>query len=277
MIKKNHYLAPAKLNLFLHITSQRADGYHNLQTIFQFLDFCDDLYFNVRPDGCLSCQSSVPPEQDIVLRAARLLKQYTGTSLGADIRVEKKIPIGGGLGGGSSDAATTLLALNQHWQLQLSSDTLAHLGLSLGADVPVFVHGHAAWAEGIGESLKPIELDEPWYLVIHPGCHVSTAEIFSTKDLTRDAKYITIRDFIAGQSSNVCENVVRRRYPQVGQALDWLNQYSPARLTGTGACLFARFESRAQAHAVLAQLPTVWNGFVARGKNNSPGLLQKHK
>jgi 4-diphosphocytidyl-2-C-methyl-D-erythritol kinase len=273
MIKKNHYLAPAKLNLFLHITSRRADGYHNLQTIFQFLDFCDDLYFNVRPDGCLSCQSSVP--QDIVLRAARLLKQYSGTSLGADIQVEKKIPIGGGLGGGSSDAATTLLALNQHWQLQLSSDTLAHLGLSLGADVPVFVHGHAAWAEGIGELLKPIELDEPWYLVIHPGCHVSTAEIFSTKDLTRDAKSITIRDFIAGQSRNVCENVVRRRYPQVGQALDWLSQYSPARLTGTGACLFARFESRAQAHAVLAQLPAVWNGFVARGKNISPGVFAK--
>ncbi len=282
MIKKYHYLAPAKLNLFLHITSRRADGYHNLQTIFQFLDFCDDLYFNMRPDGQLSCQSSakdLPPEQDIVLRAARLLKQYSRTSLGADIQIEKKIPMGGGLGGGSSDAATTLLALNQLWHLHLSSDILAQLGLSLGADVPVFVQGHAAWAEGVGESLKPIELDEPWYFVIHPGCHVSTAEIFSTKDLTRDALSITIAEFFAGQSRNVCEKIVRRIYPQVGQALDWLSQYSPARLTGTGACLFARFESRAQAQAVLAQLPNVWYGFVAQGRNKSPALnaLQKHR
>lgn len=273
-----HYLAPAKLNLFLHITSRRADGYHNLQTLFQFLDYSDDLYFNVRPDGHLSCHSSaanLPPEQDIVLRAARLLKQHSGTTLGANIVVKKKIPMGGGLGGGSSDAATTLLALNQLWQLQLSSDTLAQLGLSLGADVPVFVHGHAAWAEGVGESLTPIDLDEPWYLVIHPGCHVSTAEIFSTKDLTRDALSITIHEYFAGQSTNVCENVVRRRYPQVGQALDWLSQYSPARLTGTGACLFARFESSRlhEAHTILADLPKVWYGFVARGKNRSPALI----
>jgi len=270
------YLAPAKLNLFLHITSRRADGYHNLQTIFQFLDYCDVLYFNTRPDGRLSCQNTaenLPAEQDIVLRAARLLKQSSGTPLGADIFVMKKIPMGGGLGGGSSDAATTLLALNQRWQLQLPSATLAKIGLSLGADVPVFVHGHAAWAEGVGESLTPIDdLEEPWYFVIHPGCHVSTAEIFSAPDLTRDAFSITIGDFIAGHGKNVCEPVVRRRYPQVGQALDWLNQYRPARLTGTGACIFAAFESEAAAHTVFAQLPGEWRGFVAAGKNLSPAL-----
>jgi len=245
------YLAPAKLNLFLHITSRRADGYHNLQTIFQFLDYCDVLYFNTRPDGRLSCQNTaenLPAEQDIVLRAARLLKQSSGTPLGADIFVMKKIPMGGGLGGGSSDAATTLLALNQRWR-------------------------HAAWAEGVGESLTPIDdLEEPWYFVIHPGCHVSTAEIFSAPDLTRDAFSITIGDFIAGHGKNVCEPVVRRRYPQVGQALDWLNQYRPARLTGTGACIFAAFESEAAAHTVFAQLPGEWRGFVAAGKNLSPAL-----
>ncbi len=269
------WLAPAKLNLFLHITSRRADGYHNLQTIFQFIDYSDILCFNTRPDGQLSCVSTaknLPPEQDLVLRAARLLKQYSGTSLGADIQVEKKLPMGGGLGGGSSDAATTLLALNQLWQLQLPSATLAQLGLRLGADVPVFVHGHAAWAEGVGDSLTPVDLEEPWYLVIHPGCHVSTAKIFSADDLTRDAFCITIRDFLAGHSQNVCEPVVRRRYRAVGQALDWLNQYRQARLTGTGACLFAAFESQAAANAVLAELPSMWHGFVAQGKIISPAL-----
>ncbi len=277
MNTESSYLAPAKLNLFLHITSQRADGYHCLQTIFQFLDFCDVLYFNTRSDGYLCCESSaenLAREEDLVLRAAYLLKQYSGTTLGVDIRVEKKIPMGGGLGGGSSDAATPLLALNQLWQLQLSSVKLAQLGLSLGADIPVFIQGQAAWAEGIGESLTPIELEEPWYLVIDPKCPVSTAKIFSAKDLTRDTRPITINEFMAGQTTNVCEKVVRHRYPQVGQALDWLSQYRPARLTGTGACLFARFESRAQADAVLACLPSIWQGFVAKGKNISPTFSQ---
>lgn len=275
--KPTPWLAPAKLNLFLHITSRRTDGYHNLQTIFQFIDYCDVLYFNTRPDGQLSCQSTekgLRPEQDLVWQAARLLKTNSGTSLGADIRVEKKIPMGAGLGGGSSDAATTLLALNQLWQLEWSNAKLAEIGLSLGADVPVFVHGQAAYAEGVGEALTPIvDLEEPWYLVIHPGCHVSTAEIFSAPDLTRDQIPVTIRAFFAGHCQNICEPVVRSRYPQVGQALDWLNQFRPARLTGTGACLFAAFDSEAAAHAVLAQLPSQWHGFVALGKNISPALF----
>ena len=274
---QSSYLAPAKLNLFLHITSRRADGYHCLQTIFQFLDYSDVLHVNVRDDGQLSCQSNLknlPAEQNLVLRAARLLKQYSGSPLGASIKIDKKIPLGGGLGGGSSDAATTLLALNQLWQLQLSYDTLARLGLTLGADVPVFVYGHSAWAQGVGESLTPIDIDEPWYLVIHPGCHVSTAEIFSTPELTRDALPITMGEFFAGKSKNVCEGVVCSHYPQVRQALDWLTQYGPARLTGTGACLFTRFEDQKQAKTVLALLPNQWQGFVAAGKNISP--LHKH-
>jgi 4-diphosphocytidyl-2-C-methyl-D-erythritol kinase len=270
------WLAPAKLNLFLHITSQRADGYHCLQTIFQFLDYNDTLYFDVRDDGQFSCEYdaiNLSPDQDLVLRAARLLKQYSETSLGADIRVEKKIPMGGGLGGGSSDAATTLLALNYLWQLQLPNATLAQLGLSLGADIPVFVQGHTAWAEGVGESLTPIDIEEPWYLVIHPGCHVSTAEIFLAKELTRDTLPITMTDFLANQCKNVCEAVVRNRYPQIGQAIDWLSQFSPARLTGTGACLFAPFENQTLAELVLAKLPEQqWDGFVALGKNISPAL-----
>jgi len=272
-MKKNHFLAPAKLNLFLHITSQRQDGYHNLQTLFQFIDYNDIISINVRNDGKLSCQSSakdLPPEQDLILRAARLLKQYSGTTLGADIEVEKNIPMGGGLGGGSSDAATTLLALNQLWKLEISSERLAELGLSLGADVPVFVYGESAWAEGIGELLSPIKLDEPWYIVIHPGCHVSTAEIFSAKDLTRDTLPIKIGDFLAGRSKNVFYNIVRRQYPEIEQAIDWLSQFSQARLTGTGACIFARFENRAEAETVLAKLPKKWFGFVAQGKNLSP-------
>jgi len=270
------FLAPAKLNLFLHITSKRADGYHCLQTIFQFIDYCDILSINKRSDSRLSSHyinaKSFPPEEDLVLRAAHLLKQYSGTSQGADIKVEKKIPIGGGLGGGSSDAATTLLALNKIWQLDLSYVTLAKLGLKLGADIPVFVHGHAAWAEGIGELLTPINLDEPWYFVIEPGCSVSTAKIFNAKGLTRDKLSVTIDEFFAGQCQNVCEKVVRYHYPQIGEALDWLSQYSLARLTGTGACLFARFDDLAQAKAVFAKMPTQWRGFVAQGKNISPAL-----
>jgi 4-diphosphocytidyl-2-C-methyl-D-erythritol kinase len=265
------YLAPAKLNLFLHITSRRADGYHCLQTIFQFIDLNDILHFTIRDDGKLSCKSSaidLPPEQDIVLRAAKLLQKYT--DLGVDIQVEKNIPMGGGLGGGSSDAATTLLALNELWQLNLSIDTLAKLGLSLGADVPVFIRGKAAWAEGVGEILQPITLEEPWYLVVHPGCSVSTAEIFNAKDLTRNTKPIIMSDFNAAHIKNDCEKVVCSCYPSIGQALDWLNQYSQARLTGTGACIFAAFDNYSDAQKVLKKLPEKWQGFIAKGQNISP-------
>jgi len=269
-----YYLAPAKLNLFLHVTGRRSNGYHTLQTIFQFLDYSDILQFNLRHDGRLTCRSTakIPPNQDLIFQAAQLLKHTSGTSQGIDIRVKKRIPIGGGLGGGSSDAATTLLALNQLWQLDLPLTTLAQLGLQLGADVPVFVHGQAAWAEGVGEILTPIELEEPWYLVIHPGCQIPTAQIFADPDLTRNASPITLDAFLAGQCHNLCETIVRTRYPQVATALDWLNQYSPARLTGTGACLFARFASSEQAHLVLTKLPKIWKGFVAQGRNKSPAL-----
>ncbi len=272
--------APAKLNLFLHITSRRKDGYHNLQTIFQFLDYSDILNFKLRQDGQLFCVSTLTdlnPEQDLTLKAARLLKQYSNTKQGVDIKVEKKIPVGGGLGGGSSDAATALLALNQLWKLNLSLDILAKLGLELGADIPVFIYGHAAWAEGIGEILTPVDLDEPWYLVIHPGCNISTAEVFNAKDLTRDSFPIIMRDFVVGKSVNTFEAIVCENYPQVNQAIKWLNQYSSAKLTGTGACLFAKFDDYTKANVVFKQLPKRWRGFVTQGKNISPAHFKNMK
>ncbi len=276
MIANSCWPAPAKLNLFLHITSRRKDGYHNLQTIFQLLDYSDTLNFKLRSDGKLFCISTLidlNPEQDLTLRAARLLKKYSNTPLGADIKVEKKIPVGGGLGGGSSDAATALLALNQLWNLNLSLDILAKLGLELGADIPVFIYGHTAWAEGIGEILTPVDLDESWYLVIHPGCNISTAEIFNDKDLTRDFFPIIMQDFVEGKSINTFEAIVCEHYPQVNKAIKWLNQYSSARLTGTGACLFAKFNEYAQADIVFKQLPKKWQGFITQGKNISPAHL----
>lgn len=266
--------APAKLNLFLHITGRRADGYHLLQTVFQFIDRCDWLYFDVRNDGVIRRIEElpgVPPEQDLTLRAAHLLREEAGQpALGADIRIEKRLPMGGGLGGGSSDAATTLVALNALWGLRLPPQRLAALGLRLGADVPVFVEGHAAWAEGVGEKLIPVTLPEPWYVVLVPACHVSTAEIFSAQELTRDLPPLTIEGFLSGQGRNVCEPVVRGRYPQVAEALDWLARFGPARMTGTGACVFCAFEDEGEARRVLAQLPPSWQGFVARGMNRSP-------
>lgn len=273
MFKLVSYPAPAKLNLFLHITSRRADGYHCLQTIFQFLDYSDLLHFEVHTDGQLLCHSTAKnllPEQDIVLKAARLLQQFSATPLGATIHVEKRIPLGGGLGGGSSDAATTLLVLNKLWQLNLPLTSLTQLGLKLGADVPIFIHGHAAWAEGVGEIITPVDLEEPWYLVIHPNCAVPTAEIFNAPELPRAMESITFQDFLAGRSQNCCEHAVCQRYPAVTDALTWLNQYAPARLTGTGACIFAKFADHESAHSVLSQLPTSWAGFIALGKNVSP-------
>ena len=265
--------APAKLNLFLHITARRADGYHLLQSVFQFLDYADVLYFTPRTDGLiqhLTPLEGVATECDLTVRAARLLQQHTGTHFGVDIRIDKRLPMGGGLGGGSSDAATTLVALNHYWGSGLNLDQLAGLGLQLGADVPVFVHGHAAWAEGVGEHLTPVELPEPWYLVIHPQVHVATSTVFSAPELTRDCPPITIRDFLAGAGGNVCEPVVRQHYPDVAQALDWLGNFSKARMTGTGACVFAAFDSQDQAREVRAQLPDKWRGFVAKGLNISP-------
>ncbi len=265
--------APAKLNLFLHITGRRPDGYHELQTVFQFLDHGDRLRFVVRADGAIQRRTAldgIPADADLTVRAARLLQAAGHTALGADIYIDKILPTGGGLGGGSSDAATTLLALNHLWGLGLDIDTLAGLGLRLGADVPIFVRGHAAWAEGVGEKLEPIEPEEPWYLVIVPPVYVSTAEIFNDPELTRDCNYIRIPAFLAGQCTNVCEPIVRKRYPAVAAALDWLSRYAPARMTGTGACVFAGFAAETAAKDALNQLPAHWRGFVAKGANISP-------
>jgi 4-diphosphocytidyl-2-C-methyl-D-erythritol kinase len=269
--------APAKLNLFLHITGRREDGYHLLQTVFQFLDYGDTLHFTTRNDGEVHRVNSLPgvnEADDLTVRAARLLRDVSDYPKGVDIEVDKQLPMGGGLGGGSSDAATTLVALNQLWQLGYTMEQLAELGLQLGADVPVFIHGHAAWAEGVGEHLTPIEPPEPWYLVLIPEVSVSTAEIFAAPELTRDTPAIKIRDFLAGHGSNVCQAVVAKRYPAVAESLEWLSQYGMATMTGTGACVFAVFESRQQAAVILATLPEKWRGFVAKGLNQSP-LLER--
>jgi len=267
--------APAKLNLFLHIVGRRADGYHLLQTVFQFVDYCDYIRFYPRRDGVVGRRSDlagVPPEQDLVVRAARALQQHTGTDLGVDIEVDKRLPMGGGLGGGSSDAATTLVALNALWRLGLSFDDLAALGLALGADVPVFVCGRAAWAEGVGEILTPVELREPWFVVVVPPVHVETRRIFNAADLTRDKHPIKIRDFLDGPTENVCQSLVSNYYPEVAAALDWLSKFGQARMTGTGACVFAAFPSEREATEVAERKPEGWRVVVAKGLNESPLL-----
>ncbi len=266
--------APAKLNLFLHITGRRDDGYHLLQTVFQFVDFGDEICIRLRQDGQIRRNSElegVPAERDLVVRAAGLLQDRIGTRQGADITVDKRLPMGGGLGGGSSDAATVLVALNRLWDGGLSEDALAELGLSLGADVPVFIRGQAAWAEGVGEHLHPVSLPEPWFVVLCPPVTVPTAEVFSAAQLRRDCPAITIRDFLAGGAvENVCEPLVRRLYPEVDAALRALDTHAPARMTGTGACVFASFDSEASARRAFAALSATWPGFVAKGCNESP-------
>ncbi len=275
MSVSRHWPAPAKLNLMLRITGRRADGYHELQTVFQFLDFGDELSFESRADGRIrriTDLGGVAEEQDLVVRAARLLQEASGTRYGADIAVDKRIPLGGGLGGGSSDAATTLVALNALWGLGLSRADLAQLGLRLGADVPVFVGAEAAWAEGVGERLQVVDLPEPWYLVITPECAVPTAAVFAAPELTRDSPPIKIADFLSAGGGNDCLAVVRGRYPPVAEALDWLDGHGAARLTGTGSSVFAAFLDEPSALAVQRKLPTRWRGFVARGRNRSPLL-----
>lgn len=265
--------APAKLNRFLHIVGRRPDGYHLLQTVFQFIDRCDLLSFQARPDGLICRQANLPqvsPAEDLSLRAARLLREATGVSRGVTIRIDKRLPVGGGLGGGSSDAATTLVALNHYWRTGLSLEQLAGLGLQLGADVPVFISGRAAWAEGIGERLTPLGLDEPWFVVLAPPCPVSTAAVFNDPKLTRDSRPITISAFVAGGGGNDCEPVVYRRYPEVAAAAVWLSHYGETRLTGTGGCVFAAFPDRSSAEQVAAQIPAGISGFVTRGLNRSP-------
>ena len=265
--------APAKLNLFLHVTGRRPGGYHTLQTLFQFIDLCDTLHFECRADGRLQLYDALPgvsPEDNLVIRAARLLQQASGCRLGADIHLDKRLPMGGGIGGGSSDAATTLVGLNHLWQTGLTLQQLADLGLSLGADVPVFVLGRAAWAEGVGEQLTPVTLDEPWYLVAVPDCQVSTAQIFSDERLTRDTQPITLAAFRNHGGRNDCLPVAEACYPAIRNTLILLNNYCEAKMTGTGSCVFGAFPNECEADKVRARLPATLQTFVARGCNVSP-------
>jgi 4-diphosphocytidyl-2-C-methyl-D-erythritol kinase len=265
--------APAKLNLFLHITGRRPDGYHTLQTLFQFINICDTLHFTLRNDGQLNLRSTltgVAAEDNLIMRAARLLQQASSSPMGADIRLDKRLPMGGGMGGGSSDAATTLVGLNHLWQTGLSLEQLAVLGLSLGADVPVFVLGQAAWAEGVGEKLTPVSLEEPWYLVVVPDCQVSTAQIFSDERLTRDTQPITLAAFCDRGGRNDCLSVVEACYPEIRNTLILLNNYCEAKMTGTGSCVFGAFPNEREADKVRARLPTNLQTFIARGCNVSP-------
>jgi 4-diphosphocytidyl-2-C-methyl-D-erythritol kinase len=270
--------APGKLNLFLHVIGRRPDGYHELQTAFQFIDLCDWLSFYERPTGVVERIGEVPgvPEvDDLVVRAARALAETAGGAApGVAIRLDKRLPIGGGIGGGSSDAATTLVALNRLWNLGLPAADLARLSLGLGADVPVFVLGRAAWAEGVGERLHAWDFPEPVYLVVRPDVAVPTAEIFKAPELTRDSAITTIAGFLQAGGRNDCESVVRRRYPAVAAALDWAARFGPARLTGTGSCVFVPMVDAATARLALAQLPQEWQGWVTRGLNRSP-LLER--
>jgi 4-diphosphocytidyl-2-C-methyl-D-erythritol kinase len=271
--------APAKLNLFLHILGRRPDGYHELQTCFQFVDLCDEITIEVRSDGLIRRAVEIPglpAEADLCIRAAKALQAASGTALGADISLAKKIPVGGGLGGGSSDAATCLLALNHLWGVHWPREALAALGLKLGADVPVFVHGRVAWAEGVGERLTPLYPPlapiESNYLILKPNVFVSTAGVFQDPELTRNSAPITIHGFLASGGRNDCLGVVRRRYPEVAHALDWLSVFGSARLTGTGACVFLACETLDLAQEIMRKVPPEFEGFLARGLNDSPLL-----
>ena len=274
------YPAPAKLNLFLHVVGRRVDGYHLLQSVFTLIDRCDMVRVRVREDGQIRRVSDlpgVPPDEDLVVRAARLLQEASGCRLGADIEVEKTIPMGGGLGGGSSDAATVLLALDRLWGTGFGPDALAELAPTLGADVPFFLFGQAAWVEGIGEHLQPFDLPEKWYLVLVPPVAVPTREIFATPELTRDTEALKMEDFSAhpgpgrqARFRNDLEAVVIKRFPQVGSHLEWLRQHGDARMTGSGGCVFAQFDSREAAQRVLDLLPATMEGFVAKGLGQHP-------
>lgn len=266
------YWAPAKLNLFLHILQRRSDGYHEIQTAFQLIDYCDELQFTLRHDQHLQLTVSPSnimlgdPENNLIIRAARLLQQTYQCQLGADIQLHKRIPIGSGLGGGSSDAATTLLALNTLWQLNCSLPTLAAIGKQLGADVPIFIYGQTAWGEGIGDKLTPIASTNAWYVIVVPPCSISSAELFSAPELTRNTPAITIQQFLSRQVpiKNDFEPVAAMRYPVVAQALQWLNQFAEARLTGSGSCLFAAFNSEQEAQEIVRQIPSPMTGFAAK-------------
>ncbi len=274
-----HWPAPAKLNLFLYITGRRPDGYHNLQTLFQFLDYGDELQIHADQSGriqLLTPLAGVADEDNLIVRAANLLKQAAlqsnrlSASAGAQIAIEKRLPMGGGIGGGSSDAATVLVALNHLWQTGFSTEELAAMGVTLGADVPVFVHGFAAFAQGVGEELQPADPAEKWYLVAHPGVHISTPVVFGDPDLKRDTPARSLSTLLASPFANDCEAVVRKRFREVDELVSWLLEYAPSRLTGTGACVFAEFDTESAARQVLELAPNGVRGFVARGVNVSP-------
>lgn len=275
--------APAKLNLFLHITGRRPDGYHLLQTVFQLIDFGDTLHFTLREDGniCrISAIEGIPEEQDLIVRAARLLQaeffRRTGKKPGAGIAIEKRLPAGGGLGGGSSDAATTLMALNHLWECGLNKEELMQLGLQLGADIPFFIFGRNAFAEGIGEILSPADTPDGWFVVIDPGISVPTAVIFASGELTRNTEKIKMLDFPGYLTENSffgkndLQSVAIKLYPPVLQAIEWLSRYADARMTGSGACVFARFDSEAAADRVISKIPGEWKGWKARGLKIHP-------
>ncbi|MEZ8415211.1 4-(cytidine 5'-diphospho)-2-C-methyl-D-erythritol kinase [Vibrio splendidus] len=269
-----HWPSPAKLNLFLYITGQRDNGYHELQTLFQFVEFGDELTVSANQEtSAITITPEIPgvaTEDNLIWKAATALQQYTSTSFGADIELKKVLPMGGGIGGGSSNAATVLVALNYLWQLNLSDDQLAEIGLQLGADVPVFVRGHAAFAEGVGEQLQPANPDEKWYLVVKPQVSIATVDIFTHSELTRNTPKRALATLLEQEYVNDCEKIVRMLYPEVDKQLSWLLQYAPSRLTGTGSCVFAEFSSKKEAESVLEQLPDTVSAFVARGRNISP-------
>jgi 4-diphosphocytidyl-2-C-methyl-D-erythritol kinase len=279
MPAKSVWPAPAKLNLFLHIVGRRPDGYHELQTCFQFVDLCDEITIEVRADGQIGRALDIPglpQDADLCIRAARALKEASGSPLGADITLLKRIPMGGGMGGGSSDAATCLVALNRLWGIHWPTMRLAALGLNLGADVPIFVQGRVSWAEGVGERLTPLypplAPGECIYLILKPNVFVSTAEVFQDPELTRNSAPITIHGFLASGGRNDCLGVVRRRYPEVAHALDWLSLFGSARLTGTGACVFLACETIDLGQEIMRKMPPEFEGFLARGLNDSPLL-----
>lgn len=267
-------LSPAKLNLFLHITGRRADGYHQLQTLFQLLDYGDTLSLTLNTENRITLEPEIPGvgfEQNLIIKAVRALEPFKPTGAGVDIQLQKRLPMGGGIGGGSSNAATTLVALNYLWGCNLSKQRLQTIGLTLGADVPVFINAQTAWAEGVGEELSPVKMPPKWFLVVQPDCHVSTAEIFSHKDLTRDSSAIKVAAFLERGGKNDCEALVKTLYPAVNEAITWLQKFDRnAKMTGTGACVFASFESAEEAQQVQAQLPKHLPGFVAQGVNQSP-------
>lgn len=265
--------APAKLNLFLHVVGRRDDGYHLLQSVFRFIDRCDAVHLTLRDDGRVVREGDlpgVPEDADLTVRAARLLQPYAAAGAGVGIRLEKVLPMGGGLGGGSSDAATVLLALNRLWRTNLTREALQRLALRLGADVPVFVFGRTAFAEGVGEILRPVELPPAWYVVLTPPVAVPTAAIFAAPELTRNTPALTIAPFSAGAGRNDLQPVVVARYPEVARHLEWLGRFGEARMTGSGACVFASFDTEAAAREVLRQLPPAMQGFVAQGLDRHP-------